>query len=66
MAIIDADPNAVIAPIVVVRKERRALDHVKYRAIHAVILGIILRDFWDTILRPLVTHYRRSNANARA
>jgi len=26
---------------------------------------IILRDFWGAILRPLVTPYRRWNANAR-
>jgi hypothetical protein len=31
----------------------------------AVIWEIILRDFWGDILRPLVTPYRRSNANAR-
>jgi hypothetical protein len=31
-----------------------------------VIWEIILRDFWGAILRPLVTPYRRSNANARA
>ena len=31
-----------------------------------VIWEIILRDFWGDTLRPLVTPYRRSNANARA
>jgi hypothetical protein len=31
----------------------------------AVIGEIILRDFWRAILRPLVTPYRRWNANAR-
>jgi hypothetical protein len=30
-----------------------------------VIWEIILRDFWGAILRPLVTPYRRRNANAR-
>jgi hypothetical protein len=30
------------------------------------IWEIILRDFLGDILRPLVTPYRRSNANARA
>jgi hypothetical protein len=30
-----------------------------------VIWEIILRDFWGAILRPLVTPYRRWNANAR-
>jgi len=31
-----------------------------------VIWEIILRDFWGDILRPLITPYRRSDANARA
>jgi hypothetical protein len=30
-----------------------------------VIWEIILRDFWGAILRPLVTPYRRSDANDR-